>query len=221
MSHYLLVYNRHTGKIVRREEFFERLKRSVDPSVLAERRCHMTSAARAVRVVSALPQVCTDEASALVFEYMAATQAETGHPVPVGINDLPAVLQHECRNLRAFYHSPGAMLIAYHGDQPAGCVGLAPCSAERTAEIKRLYVRPAHRGQGIARVLMGHVHHHAAQHGIARLILDVLPASTAVIGFYRRLGYFPAEDHATESLVPMICMERPVTSGDILSIRPC
>jgi len=36
---------------------------------------------------------------------------------------------------------------------------------------------------------MGHAHFHAAQHGITRLILDVLPARTAVIGFYRSLGY--------------------------------
>ncbi|MGH3254350.1 MAG: GNAT family N-acetyltransferase, partial [Streptosporangiaceae bacterium] len=159
----------------------------------------------------------SDDAAALVFEYMATTQAETGQAVTAGIGELPAVLQCECHNLQAVYGPPGALLIADHGGQPAGCAGLASCSPERTAEIKRLYVRPAYRGKGIARILMSHAHHHAAQHGITRLILDVLPARTAVIGFYRRLGYTETGPCPTESPVPMIYMERPITNDDILS----
>ena len=173
----------------------------------------------AVTVVSAFPAGRGGDAAALVFEYMAATQAETGQPVPAGISELPAVLQRECRDLPAVYRPPGALLIAGHGGQPAGCVGLAPCPAERTAEIKRLYVRPAHRGKGIASTLMSHAHHHAAQHGITRLTLDVLPARTAVISFYRRLGYTQTEPYATGSPAPMIYMQRPITSDDIHSIH--
>jgi putative acetyltransferase len=150
---------------------------------------------------------------------MAATQAQTGRAVPAGIGELPAVLQCECRNLPAIYRSPGALLIADDGGQPAGCAGLASCSPERTAEIKRLYVRPAYRGKGIARILMSHAHHHAAQHGMIRLILDVLPARTAIVGFYRSLGYTETGPYATESPVPMIYMERPITSDDIFSIH--
>jgi len=169
-----------------------------------------------ITVVSAFAAGRGGDAAALVFEYMAATQAETGRTVPTGISDLPAVLQRECRNLRAVYRPPGAVLIADYGGKPAGCVGLAACSPEHTAEIKRLYVRPACRGTGIARTLMSHAHHHAAQHGLTRLILDVLPARTAVIRFYRGLGYSETESPATGAPVPMICMERPITSDDIL-----
>jgi ribosomal protein S18 acetylase RimI-like enzyme len=171
------------------------------------------------RVVSAFAAGRDDDATALVFEYMAATQAETGRAVPGGIGELPAVLQRECRDLPAVYRPPGALLIAGHGSQPVGCVGLAPRSDERTAEIKRLYVQPAWRGNGIARTLMNHAHHHAAQHSITRLILDVLPARTAVISFYRRLGYTETDPLATESPIPMIYMQRPVTTDDILSIH--
>jgi GNAT superfamily N-acetyltransferase len=171
------------------------------------------------RVVSAFAAGRTSDAAALVFEYMTATQAETGQAVPARIGELPAILQRECRNLPAVYRPPGALLIADHGGQPAGCVGLAPCSPERTAEVKRLYVRPAHRATGIARSLMSHAHHHAARHGMNRLILDVLPARTNVISFYRRLGYTETEPYATESPIPMIHMERPITGDDILSIH--
>jgi ribosomal protein S18 acetylase RimI-like enzyme len=173
----------------------------------------------AITVVSAFPAGRGDNAAVLVFEYMAATLAETGSAVPAGIGELPAVLQHECRNLPAVYRPPGALLIACHGQELAGCVGLATSSPERTGEIKRLYVRPAHRGKGIARALMSHAHHHAAQHGMTRLVLDVLPTRISVISFYRRLGYTETEPFATESPVPMTYMERPITRDDALSIH--
>jgi GNAT superfamily N-acetyltransferase len=82
-----------------------------------------------------------------------------------------------------------------------------------------LYVRPPHRGNGIARTLMNRAHDHAARHGLTRLVLDVLPARTAVLSFYPRLGYTETGPFETESSVPMIYMQRAVTSSDILS-RP-
>ena len=170
-------------------------------------------------VVSAFAVGRGDDAAELVFEYLAATQAETGQPVPAGVNELPAVLQDECRNLPVIYQPPGALLIADSGGRAAGCVGLVARPAEHAAEIKRLYVRPAYRGRGIGGTLMSHAHDHAARHGATRLVLDVLPARTAVIEFYRRLGYTGTEPHATESPVPMIFMERAITSGDLLAAR--
>jgi GNAT superfamily N-acetyltransferase len=168
-----------------------------------------------VTVVSAFAAGRGDDAAALVFEYMAGTQAETGQPVPAGIGELPAVLQRECQNLPAVYCPPGALLIADIDGRPAGCAGLAASAAERTGEVKRLYVRPACRRRGIAGVLMSRAHDHAARHGMTRLVLDVLPARTAVIGFYRRLGYTETEPCTTESPVPMICMARSITNEDI------
>jgi ribosomal protein S18 acetylase RimI-like enzyme len=168
-----------------------------------------------VTVVSAFPADRGAEAAALVFEYMAATQAETGQPVPSGIDELPAALQHECRNLPVAYRPPGALLIADHDGSPAGCVGLAPGAVAGTAEINRLYVRPVFRRLGIAGLLMRHAHEHAARHGLTTLVLDVLPARTAVIGLYRRLGYTEIERGAAESPVPMIYMERSITNAEI------
>ena len=46
-------------------------------------------------LVSAFPADRGSDAAALVFAYMAATQAETGGPVPASIGELPAVLQRE------------------------------------------------------------------------------------------------------------------------------
>lgn len=168
-----------------------------------------------VTVMSAFPAGRGSEATALIFEYMAATQGETGRPVPAGVDDLPAVLRRECVGLQDAYRPPGTLLIADQGGQPVGCVGLAAQPGGRTAEVRRLYVRPARRGYGIAGLLMSHAHHHAAQQGMTRLILDVLPSRAAVISFYRRLRYTETEPYPTPSPVPLIYLERPVTGADI------
>lgn len=160
-----------------------------------------------------------DDAATLVFEYLAATQAEMGQPAPAGPGELPPALQRECRDLRAVYRQPGALLVACADGQTAGCVGLVPWSHQPTAQIKRLYVRPAWRRLGIARALMGHAHHHAAHHGVTRLVLNVLPARTGAIGFYRGLGYSQTEPWATGSSVPMIYMQRPLNERDLRT--PC
>jgi ribosomal protein S18 acetylase RimI-like enzyme len=175
----------------------------------------------AVRVLDALAAGREGDAAELVFEYMAATQAETGHPWPACIDQLPAVLARECRDLAAAYAPPGVLLLAYCGRPPVGCVGLAAREPAGTAEVKRLYVRPAHRG-GIGAVLMSHAHRLAAERGFTRLVLDVLPARTAVIDFYRRLGYTetdlprngPAGDRAAAP-GHMIQMARPVLRADL------
>ena len=205
----------------------------------------------AVRVVSAYPDGRRGDATRLVFEYMASAMVETGRGIPGWIGELPPVLMCECRNLPVVYRSPGALLIAYHNGQAAGCAGVAPRPPEAggsldsasfesagfgsagfgsadfdsagfdstalisTAVIKRLYVRPTHRGHGIARALMNHAHHHAARHGIDRLVLDALPARASVIDFYRRLGYTETEPYGSCLPASMTYLERLITHDDI------
>ena len=171
-----------------------------------------------VSVIDAFPSGRGEDALALVFEYMAATQAEIGRPLPAGIAELPDFLRRECQDLQGVYQPPGALLIADCDGQLAGCVGLAAVPAQRTVWIRRLYVRSAFRGHGFARVLMGHAHDHAARHDMTRLILNVLPARGAVISFYRGLGYTETEPFETGSPLPMIYMERPVAGPDLLTV---
>jgi putative acetyltransferase len=142
-----------------------------------------------VRIVDGADPDHVADAAGLVFEYMAATLAETGRRPAADPGDLPAVLRAECEDLPHYYRPPGILLVAYQDTGAAGCVGLASGPAAGAGEIKRLYVRPAHRGRGIARALMDRAHSHAVMQGLRRVQLDVLPARAAVIQFYRRLGY--------------------------------
>ena len=171
----------------------------------------MTSSAQLI-VLDAIAAERTTEAAALVFEYMAMTQAETGRPVPDDIGRLPSVLRAECESLDSFYKTPGAFLLACRDEEPIGCVGLKPLPQPGAVEVKRLYVRPAHRG-GVARVLMSHAHRHAYQRGFTRVVLDVLPERPAVIDFYRRLGYTDTAPYVAEAF-NMIYLERPTSAAD-------
>lgn len=162
----------------------------------------------AIHVLAATGRQLPD-AQALVFEYMATTQREAGRTAPASIDQLPGILRDECTDLATAYQPPGALLLAYHNHEPIGCVGLKPTPPPGTIEVKRLYVRPAHRRGGAARMLMHHAHRHAADHGFIRLVLDVMPTRTNVIDFYRRLGYTDAEPYPTEAPDPMIYMQRP------------
>src|SRR5262249_58823109 len=129
-------------------------------------------------------------ALALLFEYMASTQGETGHRGPDTIAELPEPLRLECERPERSYAHPGALFVACMADDVVGCVGLRPIRRLPDAvEVKRLYVRPAYRGSGIARALMTGAHEHAARVGFARTVLDGMPTRTEVLSLYRRTPY--------------------------------
>jgi putative acetyltransferase len=164
----------------------------------------------AVRIIDSLPAGRVADAVSLVFEYMAATQAEAGRSEPASILQLPPPLRAECEDLATFYARPGALFIACREMLPTGCVGLAPRLRPGAAEVKRLYVRPGYRCSGIAHLLMAHVHQQATQRGFTCLLLNVMPARTHVIDFYRRLGYVECEPFPADSPSPMVYMQRNV-----------
>ena len=87
------------------------------------------------------------------------------------------------------YGPPGGRLyLARIEGEPAGCVALRPLDDHR-CEMKRLYVRPAFREQGIGELLVRRIIDDARSIGYDCLLLDTLPFLTVAIGMYRRLGF--------------------------------
>ena len=81
-----------------------------------------------------------------------------------------------------------AILLAEKNGRPAGCVALKALDPV-SAELKRLYVRPAFRGLGLGEKLIRAAAAQAQTHLFARLRLDTLPSMAAAIALYRRLGF--------------------------------
>ncbi len=59
----------------------------------------------------------------------------------------------------------------------------------RTAEIKRMYVAPAVRGQGLARVMLAHLERTAAEAGAEAMILETGTAQPEAMALYESSGY--------------------------------
>ena len=97
----------------------------------------------------------------------------------------------ELAALPGCYASPrGCLLLARGPDGGiAGGVGVQPLS-DSEAEMKRLYVRPAYRGQSIGRVLAGRAVNFAKTAGCACLRLDTISGRMAAAeAMYRQMGF--------------------------------
>ncbi len=87
------------------------------------------------------------------------------------------------------YRPPhGAFLIAWSDDLPIACVSLRPLQAG-TGEVKRLWVDPSARGQGLARRMMQAIEARAKTLGYTALKLDTNAVLTEAIALYRADGW--------------------------------
>jgi GNAT superfamily N-acetyltransferase len=82
----------------------------------------------------------------------------------------------------------GAYLVGYQGMEPVGGGGLRRLG-DGVAEIKRMYVRPAARGRGVAAGLLGALEDTARSLGYTSARLDTGPKQAHAQRLYRAAGY--------------------------------
>jgi putative acetyltransferase len=82
----------------------------------------------------------------------------------------------------------GAFLVAYLDNVAVGC-GAVRQLDEATAELKRMYVDPSVRSQGIGRALVEALEHEARLIGVTRIVLETGTRLAPAMKLYEAMGY--------------------------------
>ena len=82
-----------------------------------------------------------------------------------------------------------AFFVLRPGDGVAGCGGIQLVGSEY-GEVKRMYIRPVYRGQGLGRRLLDHLAAHTRAHGLHRLRLETGIHQLEAIRLYEGYGFY-------------------------------
>lgn len=117
--------------------------------------------------------------------------------------DTPGVeyMRADAAGLPGPYAPPrGGLWLARAGDVGVGCVALRPLDGA-VAEVKRMYVDPAARGNGVGRALLDALIAGARARGYDTLRLGTLDDMTAAQRLYRSLGFQPIARYRPDELI--------------------
>jgi putative acetyltransferase len=95
----------------------------------------------------------------------------------------------------------GAFLVVYREGTPVGCGALRMLDPE-TGELKRMYVDPTQRGQGLGRRLVEALEAEARALGVQRLVLETGTRQLAALALYEATGFRPIPLYGEYCLSP-------------------
>ncbi len=115
--------------------------------------------------------------------------------------------QEELETLERVYGPPGGILfLLRQEDRTAGCVALKDLGGG-VCEMKRLFLRPGFRGEGLGRRCAERIVQAAREMGYRAMRLDTLPAMRAAIALYRSMGFTEIPRYTENPLEGALFME--------------
>jgi putative acetyltransferase len=117
--------------------------------------------------------------------------------------------------LEAIFTPRVRFFVAREDGLAVGCGGVALCGS--FAEVKRMYVRAAARGRGVAQALLARIEAETAAGGIDTLRLETGSRQAAALRFYERSGFRPCGifgDYASlsqDAIVTSVFLEKRLT----------
>ena len=82
----------------------------------------------------------------------------------------------------------GAFVVAWAGEDAVGC-GAVRLIDNETAELKRMYIVPGYRRQGLAGAVLRSLEDHARALGAIQVVLETVIDPPAAVALYRSAGY--------------------------------
>jgi len=117
-------------------------------------------------------------------------------------------VDRELREIAIEYHHPtGVLLLAYAGDTAIACVGVRKFDSH-TAELKRMFVRPAYRGFQLGRRLLEMAIEEARSLGYQSLVLDSVADMGAALRLYQSFGFQKIAPYRFNPIVGAIYMKK-------------
>jgi putative acetyltransferase len=130
-------------------------------------------------------------------EYAAAAELFREYAAAINVNLDFQHFDEELEALQQMYGAPhGGIILCRQDEHFIACVAVRKIT-EDTAELKRMYVQPAHQGKGIGKLLLQKVLDMARQCGYKKIRLDTLNYMHPAIALYRHNGFYeiPAYYH--------------------------
>jgi GNAT superfamily N-acetyltransferase len=138
-----------------------------------------------------------------------------------GFTPDPSGIDADLTDLEASYLVRGGAfeLVLDGAGELLGCVGVYPMD-EATAELRKMYLRPAARGRGLGRLLLDHSLARARELGFQVMVLQTSSVLKEAIALYRRYGFQPYQtDHRVSRCDVALRLELTTRSGPSTTIR--
>lgn len=107
------------------------------------------------------------------------------------------------------------------GTSAVGCAAVRPLSAEpHRCELKRIFVKPEHRGHSLGLALLEACEEAARGMGYSQMMLETLDTLTAANALYQRCGFAPtaAYKDAYNPLEGVVCYTKELCETSVLPL---
>ena len=129
----------------------------------------------------------TSQIRELFLEHLQWANAKVKEKFQINFNTA-LMLEVDMKDLDKFMPPLGRLLLAYSENRLVGIACLKALTPD-IGEIKRMYVRPGNRKQGLGRALLNRLLGEAGQIGYKRVRLDSAPFMIEAYNLYRTSGF--------------------------------
>lgn len=110
--------------------------------------------------------------------------------------------------LKKYGPPSGDLMLAYWGDEVAGCIALTKMKDEGACEMKRLYVRPQFRKNKIGRILVEDLLTSARERNYRIMRLDTFEKLQPAVQLYKHFGFKNISAYYNNPLPGVVYMEK-------------